>query len=320
METVLVKGGTLEVDDKVFEMEDFHISKYPITHGDFAEFKKDVGDIAIELGMLRDVNKDPNYPITDISWYGAKLYCEWLSEQTGQVYRLPTEAEWEYAARGGQQSKGFKYAGSDELDEVGWYSNNSNYKLQPVGRKKQNELGLYDMSGNIWEWCEDVWEKDLGKKLSNGKTLLTNITQDGSRSVRGGSGHSITRNCRVPYRDNFAPTERGIDLGFRVIHGGCWRYSARNCRVSFRNYYAPAIRSYGLGYRVLRGGCWNNNARYCRVSFQNSSTPTNRLNFLGYRVVRGSSWLSFAGGCHGSDRSGDSPTDRSSHLGFRVVS
>ena len=153
-----------------------------------------------------------NQPVVGISWHDAVAYCEWLSKQTGQTYRLPTEAEWEYAARGGKESKGFYYAGSNELDEVGWYNENSEAKTQPVGEKKPNELGLYDMSGNVWEWCQD-WYGDYPQgTLRDPKGPDTGQY----RVLRGGSWHYYVSYCRLPLRFHYGPTGRVNGFGFRL--------------------------------------------------------------------------------------------------------
>ncbi|MDV7396073.1 SUMF1/EgtB/PvdO family nonheme iron enzyme, partial [Arthrospira platensis SPKY1] len=138
-----------------------------------------------------------------------------LNQKTGGNYRLPTEAEWEYAARGGQKKKDTKFAGSDNLDEVGWWKNNSGGKTHPVGQKKTNELGIHDMSGNVWEWCADHWHVNY-----NG------VPTDGSAWVSGG------------------------DSARRVVRGGAWLNDlSRILRASYRGLYFTADRFGGLGFR-----------------------------------------------------------------------
>ena len=171
-------------------------------------------------GLIKGEGAD--YPMYYVSWEDAREFCRRLSEATGKKYVLPTEAQWEYAARGGKKSKGYKYSGSDDIDEVAWYRINSyyigeshpDYGTHRVGTKKANELGIYDMSGNVWEWCWD-WYGDYDK----------DDTDNPQGSFRG---------------DN------------RVERGGGWRFNAGECRVSYRRgcYYRDR---YGyLGFRVVR--------------------------------------------------------------------
>jgi formylglycine-generating enzyme required for sulfatase activity len=127
---------------------------------------------------------------------------------------LTTEAEWEYAARGGQNSRGYIFAGSSDLNEVGWYSRNSKSKTHPVGEKKSNELGLYDMSGNVFEWCHDWYEKSFYK---NAMQMNPAGPSRGARRVgRGGSWYHNAQFCRVAYRDYSVPTSSYYSLGFRL--------------------------------------------------------------------------------------------------------
>ena len=182
-------------------------------------------------GRFKVVSGYAKHPVVLVSWYGAVEYCNWLSDREGlrkvytirgdevvadwsaNGYRLPTEAEWEYAARGGAESKGYKYAGSNNLDEVAWFWENSGGKTHPVGKKKPNELGLYDLSGNVWEWCWD-W---AGAYSSSSKTNPRGPARGSSRVNRGGCWYNFyPRNCRVANRDGNAPTLRYYHVGIRL--------------------------------------------------------------------------------------------------------
>ena len=163
-------------------------------------------------GKMRGSWED-NYPVIYVSWNDAKAYCEWLSRKTGQSFRLPTEAEWEYAARGGNKSRGYKYSGSDSIDDVAWYTSNSGSKTHQVGTKSPNELGVYDMSGNVWEWCQD-WYGDY----SSGSQYNPTGPSSGSyRVFRGGSWNHNAEYCRVSIRNGYAPDDRYSSYGFRVV-------------------------------------------------------------------------------------------------------
>jgi len=126
---------------------------------------------------------------------------------------LPTEAEWEFAARGGNNSRGYKYAGSNTIGDVAWYYGNSSSKTQPVGQKRPNELGLYDMSGNVWEWCSDWY----GSYSSAGQTNPQGPSSGSDRVLRGGSWCILAQNCRVSFRSFSAPDYRYYRIGFRLV-------------------------------------------------------------------------------------------------------
>ena len=131
---------------------------------------------------------------------------------TGRRFRLPTEAEWEYAARGENRSQGYKYSGSNNLNSVAWYADNSGNTTHDVGLKSPNELGIYDMSGNVWEWCSDWY----GNYSSSSQTNPTGSYSGSIRVSRGGSWYSDARYCRVSTRSNFTPDRRYISLGLRL--------------------------------------------------------------------------------------------------------
>ena len=151
-------------------------------------------------------------PVEQVSWEDVQKFIRKLNQQTGKNFRLPTEAEWEYAARGGASGSATKYAGSSSIDTVGWYDGNSGGKTHPVGRKQPNELGLYDMSGNVWEWCSD-WYGDY----SNGSKTNPRGPSSGPRRVlRGGSWNYFALFCRVSLRLNLTPSFRNYNIGFRL--------------------------------------------------------------------------------------------------------
>ena len=152
-------------------------------------------------------------PAYYVSWNDCQEFITKLNTLTGQTFRLPTEAEWEFAARGGNKSKGYKYAGSDNIGDVAWYSGNSNSSTHDVATKQANELGLYDMSGNVWEWCSD-------KYGSYGSSAQTN------------------------------PTGSTTTVSIRVLRGGCWDIYAGGCRVSYRSNGGAGLRRDILGLRL----------------------------------------------------------------------
>ena len=222
---VLVKGGTFQMGEEEgvhqVTLSDFMIAKHQLTFEEFDAFCKETG---------RGLPKDEGWgrgerPAIYVNWFDALDYCNWRSQQEGfrevyqinqqQVnpnwqangYRLPTEAEWEFAARGGQQSQDFKYAGSNNLDEVAWYRDNSGGKTQPVGHKKANELGIHDLIGNDWEWCWD-WRATFPSSAINDPKG----PESGSVRVLRGS----TEGCRVVSRRDVNPDNEYAAFGFRL--------------------------------------------------------------------------------------------------------
>ena len=154
-------------------------------------------------------------PVERVSWNDCQQFIDKLNEQTGKKFRLPTEAEWEYAARCGNKSKGYLYCGSNNLDDVAWYDENENSddETHPVKTKKANELGIYDMSGNVWEWCQD-WR---GSYSGSAQTNPTGPSSGTYRMYRGGSWFSPARNCRPSVRDLGAPGYSSYNLGLRLV-------------------------------------------------------------------------------------------------------
>ena len=156
----------------------------------------------------------PDYPMYYVSWDEAMEFCRLLSNKTGRTYTLPTEAQWEYAARGGNKNEGAKYAGSNMLDAVAWYTDNSGSSTHIVGSKRANALGIYDMTGNVWEWCKDWYASSYVSYDTNNPV---GPSSGSSRVYRGGGWGNSASYCRVAYRRKSSPGGRGIDLGFRVV-------------------------------------------------------------------------------------------------------
>lgn len=153
-----------------------------------------------------------NYPMYHISWDDSQEFVTRLSQLTGKTFRLPTETEWEFAARGGNHGRGFKYAGSDSISDVAWHDDGKTFETSPVAQKQPNELGLYDMSGNIWEWCQD-WYINYGVELTPAMMKSTGM----SHVTRGGSWNRAPRFCRVSVRGHSTPNERVNYVGLRVV-------------------------------------------------------------------------------------------------------
>ena len=250
-EFVFVEGGTFTMgcteeqsndcynDEKPAHEEtvkDFYIGKYEVTVEQFAKFidetgyktdaeksdsslicadgmksyKKGVNWRFNSQGTLYD-KQEYDHPVAHVSWNDAKEYCKWFSEKSGNNVRLPSETEWEYAARGGNLSRGTKYSGSNVITEVAWYDANSNYATQPVGKKKANELGIVDMSGNVYEWCS-TWYSNFGSEASD----VNDEIENKYIVVRGGSSFLNEKFSRVSYRYSRTPSTCGGPYGFRL--------------------------------------------------------------------------------------------------------
>ncbi len=156
----------------------------------------------------------PDYPMYYVSWDEAMEFCRLLSNKTGRTYTLPTEAQWEYAARGGNKNEGAKYAGSNMIDAVAWYTDNSGSSTHIVGSKRANALGIYDMSGNVWEWCKDWYTSSYVSYDTNNPV---GPSSGSARVRRGGSRSNSASYCRVADRNYFSPGYRKFNLGFRVV-------------------------------------------------------------------------------------------------------
>lgn len=185
-------------------LSNYYIGKYELTQ---EEWEAVMGSIHYQCFPGK------NNPAGDMNFKMAKAFIEKLNELTGLTFSLPTEAQWEYAARGGNKSKGYKYAGSDNINEVGWYENNSDGKTHPIGQKKANELGLYDMCGNVWEMCEDRY----GEYSPESQTNPTGRPKGVDRVHRGGGMQMRAKYCRVSFRRENAPSKVIVDMGIRLV-------------------------------------------------------------------------------------------------------
>jgi formylglycine-generating enzyme required for sulfatase activity len=218
LEMVFVQGGEFVMgclpgkDKKCVKNElpphekavaDFYIGKFEITQDQWK----------IIMGSLPDrFDGCGQCPIVDVSWHDIQFFLRKLNELTGKLFRLPSEAEWEFAAKGGVHAQGFSYSGSDILDDVAWFADNSNQKTNPVGTKQPNELGLFDMTGNVWEWCEDRYGLYENRSIPMAKREDIGI----ERVTRGGACDSFHESCRVVFRSSANPDARSFSLGFRV--------------------------------------------------------------------------------------------------------
>ena len=245
-EMVFVQGGTFTMgatedqgtsdpyDDEYpshqVTVSDFYIGKYEVTQQLWEYVMNYSGTAAdgstmsayaseVWLGKMPSstYGLGPYYPAYYVSWADiVNIFIPRLNKITGKTFRLPTEAEWEYAARGGNKSKGYKYSGSNTIGDVAWYNSNSSAMTHQVGTKAPNELGLYDMSGNVWEWCSDWY----GSYSSSAESNPTGPTSGSSRVYRGGGWYNDAQVCRVAFRGKDTPDRGSNHLGFRLVCTG----------------------------------------------------------------------------------------------------
>ena len=221
-----------EKPDHEVTVRDFYIGQYPVTQDLWFEI----------MGENPSFFRGDRRPVESISWNDIvkgdpkakkRAFLDVLNELTeksrpeGWAYRLPSEAEWEYAARGGIQTfavspigedggRGGAYSGGDKMKEVGWFEDNSHGETKPVGLKAPNALGLFDMSGNVWEWCEDDWHDDYEGAPKDSSAWVDRPERGSDRVHRGGSWDYAARNCRSACRSRWPPGGRAFDLGFRL--------------------------------------------------------------------------------------------------------
>ncbi|MBO4281808.1 MAG: SUMF1/EgtB/PvdO family nonheme iron enzyme [Bacteroidales bacterium] len=214
---VTVQGGTFSMgatyEQAGYSYEDEE-PVHKVTVGDFAMGKFEVTQALWKavMGSNPSFYIGDNLPVECVSWHECQEFIRRLNQLTGQQFRLPTEAEWEYAARGGRLSKEYRCAGSDRASEVAWFGGTWDVGTHPVGRKAPNELGLYDMSGNIYEWCQDWFGRYRGGEQTNPKG-----PENGkNRVLRGGSWFVEESYVRVSNRSGSSPDSQFIHIGFRL--------------------------------------------------------------------------------------------------------
>ena len=218
-EMIAVEGGTFTMGATSEQGSDAYDDEKPahqVTLSSYYIGKTEVTQELWQAVMGSNPSKfsGTNLPVEKVSWEDCQSFVIKLNELTGKNFRLPTEAEWEYAARGGNKSNGFKFSGGNNIAEVAWYSENGNKISHPVATKAPNELGIYDMSGNVWEWCSDWYSSSY--YTSSSQTNPTGPNSGSYRVYRGGSWSGNDRYCRVSQRDSNYPSYRFNYVGLRL--------------------------------------------------------------------------------------------------------
>ena len=215
---VYVEGGSFDMGATSEQGSDAYDNEYPVHSVTLSDYYIGRCEVTQELweavmGSNPSCFIGAQNPVERVSWNDCQEFVIRLNRLTGRTFRLPTEAEWEYAARGGNQSLHYKYSGSNNIFDVAWHKGNSGDKTHAVGTKTANELGIYDMSGNVWEWCSD-WYGDYS---AGAQTNPQGPSSGSRRVVRGGIWNAIARFCRVSDRYGFDPNDSIIIFGLRLV-------------------------------------------------------------------------------------------------------
>ena len=215
---IKVSGGTFQMGATTEQGSDAGSDERPVHQVTLSDYF--IGETEVTQELWQAVmGGNPSYfktsnqlPVEQVSWGRCQTFITKLNQLTGMQFRLPTEAEWEYAARGGNSSEGYKYSGSNDIGDVAWYNGNSSSKTHEVGTKNPNELGIYDMSGNVYEWCQDWY----GSYSNATQTNPTGPSRGEYRVYRGGGWNGYEVNCRVSRRDHYEPSWTTSTLGLRL--------------------------------------------------------------------------------------------------------
>ena len=216
MEFVRVPGGCFQMGDTFGDVESVESPLHEVCVDGFWMGKTEVTQGQWQTIMGDNPSKfkrGDKYPVEQVSWVTAQEYIQKLTRQSGKRYRLPTEAEWEYAARNGGKEE--KYAGGNNVDALAWYDGNSGKSPHPVAQKNPNGLGLYDMSGNVWEWCQDWYEKNY--YTSSPRNNPGGSSSGSIRVTRGGSWYNSAKLSLSSFRSGFSPGKSHFNLGFRLV-------------------------------------------------------------------------------------------------------
>ena len=191
----------------------YYLGKYPVTRGQFAEFVKATGHKAESDWQNPGFAQSDDHPVVNVSWNDAVAFCAWMSPGAGYEYRLPTEAEWEYACRAGTTTSRYNGLGSDAVERIAWFDKNSGNATHSVGKLQSNAWGLFDMYGNVWEWCFDYWNDgyDMNKCID-----AMGSTEGSHRVYRGGGWSLVARRCRSAFRGWNDPSIASANVGFRL--------------------------------------------------------------------------------------------------------
>jgi formylglycine-generating enzyme required for sulfatase activity len=224
-EMIWVEGGNFSMGSDSEKASSAEKPVHPVTLDGFYVGKFELSQALFHevMGWNNSYFPAKENPVNNISWMNIQLFIERLNRMTGKHFRLPTEAEWEYAAKGGKRSKDYQYCGSYTIDDVAWYAGNGERRVHPSGQKQPNELGLYDMTGNLWEFCHD--DADMNPYPDGAQTnpLVGSFEKPptpAAKITRGGGDEFDEDECLVYRRDGATPNVRMPDIGFRLVMTG----------------------------------------------------------------------------------------------------